>query len=285
MESNWEEGDTTTKEIMTKTNTRLYHPGPRAASDPDATANLVHSSCLLLMKHSMPTVSISAAVLCVTARLLRPLRPWRKLSRLAEFIITRHELPFPELSSFTPLGSLVTRINKLPLELQGMIHGFLPESLFASLSRCSGTLNEMKQFQHTLQADPKSFARYTCQYPFLGLSSIPRLISANTVQIFGERCLTGIGMNRGSCLEIPVKDSSIKAVQYALGTYGVALRLLYVDNSYSPWLGNSARIWVTTLRGNNIQKLMAVTDVRTLPPIRRNSTLTSSRASRPFLCR
>ena len=273
----WDEGNATTKEIMMTTKIRLSHGGRGVGGDLDATATFVHSSCLLLMKRKMEGIQISPALLLHIARQLRPLVEWRQLPRLMGWKTTPMALPCPETSDSTLLGSLISEINKLPLELQRMIRDFVPECFFASLSRCSETLNAIKYIQDAAQAMPMSLPEYTYQYPFSGQPSTPSRLSANTVQVLGERCLTEIGTDLSSNLEIPVKDLELQAVQYALGTYGVvAFRLLYIDGSYSSWLGGSPRLWVTTVRGDQIQELMALTDVR--------SSLLSVRGTIMLIC-
>jgi hypothetical protein len=88
-------------------------------------------------------------------------------------------------------------------------------------------------------------------------------LSADVRRILGEDCLTGI-MADGSGSHhrnIDVRDAPVFGFQVSYGTYGVvALRVLYDDESTSPWLGIPLAL-STTYRCKDLKQLRTFSDV------------------------
>lgn len=268
MQSEWEEGNEVTQSILLGAETKLcFYNCPTC--DPDVTANLIHASCLQLLKAKANPrgIEISAEFLCRAARMLRPTLEWRRAVAILDVQASPSQFPPLDGPHSTELSILVSSIQKkLPLEIQGMILDCLPSHcLFYPLSRCLEVL-ETINFDRILKAN-LPFSEFTTKYPFPIDQPSPVRLSATTVNILGEECLATIGTQANTMLGLSVGQAKIRGLQYAMGSYGVvALRLLYEDGTRSGWMGQSIRKWVATIRGKEMASLNFMTDVRNPPP-------------------
>lgn len=167
--------------------------------------------------------------------------------------------PSEELSNETDLGRLISQVKEcLPVELQNMISQHL-SGLFRCLGNCLLTLSHV--MGPTRPHDP---GQPGCVFrPLLNCQLFDRL-GAHTVNVLGETCLARIGSDVPVDYDhvIALEYQDVTGVQVAFGRYGiVALRVLYIDGSTSPWLGGSQKKRFITCRGNDLRLLQAVSDV------------------------
>lgn len=255
----WLKGSPDTKKVLEEAKLSLC-PESCDHCDTESVANMVHSTCLLLLRSRVQDIEIKASLLCKVARRLQPLLGWMRGVTMG---LAFEHSPSLALSNFgnstsDPLLSAIQQ--KLPWELQRMIVQRLSGSFASSLSNCLATVESIDWSQFTEEAIPRT--RFQHSYPFSDLTSTPTRLSASAVDILGEICLASIGSESGLDLEISVAESPMRGVEFAFGLHGiVSFRLLYADGSSSLWLGNGRRKWSTRIRCQGLDKLRVVADV------------------------
>ena len=187
---------------------------------------------------------------------------------------------FPDLEKIatdTTLGQLLHGISLLPLEIQHIIATHVARDQVLSLSRACHTAK--------LYLRPTS-SRSSARVETIEVPSSIKSLHICTVYIFGSSYLDNIGFN---CLKesdsVAVDDRPIIALQFAIGTYGLrAIRVVYDDESWSPWIGNhDSRCWYGSLPTRNLLGLRMLRDVRivTKDPSKYGQFLTQSIGSSP----
>lgn len=157
----------------------------------------------------------------------------------------------------TELGRLVLRLMKMPLEVQSEVTKRLDLTLFLSLLKTQTLVAQllprihesttMKPETRTLDTDG-SFNNIRVRYR----------------NIMGTSYLAAIGFKEESGGEaITVADRDVRGVQFSLGRLGLrGIRVLYEDESHSPWLGEPSCSWTGVAYGGDLSKLRVVADVR-----------------------
>lgn len=174
---------------------------------------------------------------------------------------TNNLLPFDGhfFNEATELGMLISRLGKMPLEVQFEVTKRLNLTLFLSLLKTKIVIAQllpeihesttMKPETRTLDTDG-SFNNIYVRYR----------------NIFGTSYLAAIGFKResdGEGSSISVADRDVQGVQFCLGRFGLrGIRVLYEDETCSPWLGEPSSCWIGVVRGRDLSRLRAVVDVR-----------------------
>lgn len=157
-------------------------------------------------------------------------------------------------------------------------------SIFQSLARTSHTL--CSYYPSLIHKRPQSSSPEVF-HPLKDFSRISR-ICIKVMYILGEYCITEISTDpQGSQHELEVSDKLVSGVQVAYGSYGLtALRILYEDDSKSPWLGEKCSLnpWFKTCRGR-LQDIQTRFDVwpivlDAVPSMRLLLTAVSHRATK-----
>lgn len=158
----------------------------------------------------------------------------------------------------TELGRLISRLGKMPLEVQFEVTKRLNLTLFLSLLKTKTLVAQllplvresttMKPETRTLDTDG-SFNSIHVRYR----------------SIMGTSYLAAISFKRGSgeeALSIPVAHRDVRGVQFSLGRFGLrGICVLYEDDNRSPWLGESSSCWIGVTYGRDLSRLRVVADV------------------------
>lgn len=158
----------------------------------------------------------------------------------------------------TELGRLISKLGKMPLEIQFEVTKRLNLTIFLSLLKtkilvtqllpeiCESTT--MKPETRTLDTDG-SFNNIYVRYR----------------NILGTSYLAEIGFKRqsgGEASSISVADRDVQGVQFCMGRFGLrGIRVLYEDETCSPWLGEPSSCWTGVARGRDLSRLQIVADV------------------------
>lgn len=213
--------------------------------DLDRTANFAHIPCLQLAKARLGPLSIH--LLCEIAWLLRPVAAWRDSAHLVGRPRGWAYLRAEDVSASTEAGLLIHKAaQKLPKEIQALICNMMPDGLTSSLMTCMDTLDWFETLKKRPWQQPPLNGH---NFPFESMVT-SRTLRADTVDFMGEACLTNLTVDGDAELQLTLSDKPIKAVQYALGIYGVtAIRMRYGDGSTSPWLGSrQPSKWIKDMR-------------------------------------
>ena len=230
--------------------------------DLEHTANVVHIPCLQVAKSRTPGLSVRQ--LCDVAWLLRPVLAWYNAGQVFPRQNSITQLPHDSDILSTELGSLLrdTRV-RLPLDIERLVCDRIPAGLFSSLSGCLQTLSSLED-NGWLEERVHARKPLVAFMPF-GETPTPESIGCDTVNILGDICVARIAVGesaRSSQQAIRLLDRPIEGVQYALGIYGMtALRICYTDKSVSAWLGRLPQKWIRFVRGSDLSKLEARSDV------------------------
>ncbi|CAH0005094.1 unnamed protein product [Clonostachys byssicola] len=215
----------------------IYDPEV-ANYNPENTANCVHVPCLQYATTKLPRLSIRS--FCQIARALRPAMAWQNTGHLRS-----EKKEFSGLSSLsdiedTSLGLLLHAIMKrLPVELVGNIIQCVGDGLFSSLTMTSESLAWIRTIGFTRIMKSENYL--SNKQVFSVYNDIQHL-GFDSVQVMGEDCLIELQYDPKVCSSrIPVAKKQIKGLEFGLGFYGViGLRVVYVDDSSSPWLGHKS---------------------------------------------
>lgn len=169
----------------------------------------------------------------------------------------------PALHADTELSRLLSLMNRrLPVELQTLVYGQLPD-LFRCLVTCSRTLDWASSLPTAgILWNPQASNPIQTSAPHAAIEQI----GADVTDIFGETCLCRIGAGGSGDYDVSIRTSpeKVAGVQVSFGTYGVvALRVLYSDQSMSPWLG-TPRQWFASCRCDSLNHIETVSDVSQL---------------------
>lgn len=158
----------------------------------------------------------------------------------------------------TELGSLLSRLGNMPLEVQSEVTKRLNLTLFLSLLKAKTLVAQllpqiresdmMKPETRTIDGDG-SFNSIHVRYR----------------DIMGTSYLAAISFKRESGrdeLSIPVADREVRGVQFSLGRFGLrGIRVLYEDGTRSPWLGEKSSCWIGVAHGRDLSRLRVISDV------------------------
>jgi hypothetical protein len=237
----------------------------------ERTANVVHIPCLQFARSRIPRLSVRK--LCDLAWLLRRELAWYNAGQFFPRQNTITQLPNDSDLVSTELRSFLRDIRtKLPLDIERLVCDKLLPGLFSSLSGCLQTSSHLDN-NGWLEEEFRARKALLAFMPFEGTPTTKR-IGCHTVNILGEICVARITVNesaQSSQQVIQLLDKPIEGVQYALGMYGmIALRICYTDKSVSTWLGRTPRKWIRFVRGSDLSKLEARSDVwKPLTPLSR----------------
>lgn len=252
-------------DIRRQYNVKFWDDRERPTCDPEDALDFAHAVCIQLAKETWAEFSLKT--LQHIAQYARPLLPWRHAVSLTGIDHSRQVLPpLSKLSTSTPLGRLIQQIEqRLPFEAQKLIYDNVT-GLFSCLARCFATLIRYGEFlsgQNAVMQRPKAL----CPLRNQNLGKI----GANFVRILDEVYLKDIGATTSSQSfeeRIDVIDKGIRGFQYSIGAYGVvAFRILYEDDSQSPWIGSGTRRWTTTYEVTDLTQLRAISDVSQTMPL------------------
>lgn len=243
-------------------------------NDPDRVIFYAHRCCWKVA--NIPVLS-DPLVLLRFAFQTRPFDNWSMYHQSHEFYAqddpsaeplpplfdlgTHDLLPFDGhlFNGTTELGRLVSRLSNLPLEIQFEVTKRLDLTLFLSLLKAKTLVTQfLPQIYKSTIMKPKS------HIPVTG-GSFNRIF-ARYRNIMGSSYLAEIGFRGdgdGGVSSISVSDRNIRGIQFSLGRFGLrGIRVLYEDETHSPWLGDSSSCWIGVARGRDLSRLRVVADVR-----------------------
>lgn len=163
----------------------------------------------------------------------------------------------------TPLASLLSRIRTLSMEIQLQIFALVKGTMFASLLQTKIFVSSMLPRLGPRSAWtilPKSLALRA------GLDEGNRSsrLTCQSMYIMGRSYLSklALGWLENPTSHIDIADKAIQGVQFALGRFGLrGVRILYMDGTNSPWLGESSFSWTGTIPCSDLSMLNLVKDV------------------------
>ena len=83
-------------------------------------------------------------------------------------------------------------------------------------------------------------------------------VSIETNNILGLQYIFGIHIGRPE----GIASTGIRGIRFALDSFGIrAIRLLFSDQSESPWLGPHRFSWYGEIHGNGLHRLQVIRDV------------------------
>lgn len=244
-----------------------------AQSDPDRVIFYAHRCCWKVA--NVPVLN-DPIVLLRLAFQTRPFDNWPMYYRSQEFqalddpskepppplfeLGTNDLLPIDGrfFSKATELGSLVSRLGQMPLEVQFEVTKRLNLTLFLSLLRTKTLVAQLlPQIRESTTMKPET-------------RTIDGDGSFNSIHvryrnIMGTSYLAAISFKRESgrdALSIPVADRDVRGVQFSLGRFGLrGIRVLYEDGTRSPWLGEMSSCWIGFARGRDLSGLRVISNV------------------------
>ncbi|KAB5522991.1 hypothetical protein GE09DRAFT_1257842 [Coniochaeta sp. 2T2.1] len=154
---------------------------------------------------------------------------------------------------------LFGRMESLPQEVIDMIIGHLDGTLERSLFSTRQTLSGLMPNKSKLKAGGAVLPRWTHGYRLLELGPLGNVskLSVKMTSIFGKAYVSALSSDSdiadaGFALSILVTCDKIRGLQVAIAQYGLrALRVLYLDDSTSPWLGNPSGCCLGIVGGTN----------------------------------
>jgi hypothetical protein len=280
LSSDWLAKDAVVKEMQKDSNPFCFAPSGCANCDMMKTMNFAHYDCFQRAQKEVPEFSFSH--LPRLARMAQPLWTWKVACKLTANLISPLRAGLPDnLSTGTSLGKLVAEVRAiLPLELQGYVCDETT-GLFQALTKSSLTAYNFARHLDCINDGLRAYC------PLPDAKSLTG-IGANVATVLGEPCLEQVGVaNETQSFDVQIEFDREKAVygfQVSIGMYGVVgLRVLYLDNTTSAWLGLGGRRWTVTLKGGDLTRLRVLFDVSELICVHilsLDSPLTLDRASR-----
>lgn len=158
----------------------------------------------------------------------------------------------------TGLGRLMSRLGKMPLEVQFEVTKRLNLTLFLSLLKTKTLVTQLlPQVRESTTMKPET--------RILDTDGSFNSIHVRYRNIMGTSYLAAIGFRResgGEALSIPVAHRDVLGVQFSLGRFGLrGIRVLYEDGTRSPWLGEPSSCWIGVTYGRDLSRLRVVADV------------------------
>lgn len=220
---------------------------------------LAHRCCWKAINH--PRIVPSFQLLKL-ARHTRPIAPPQRRGGTQRLRRLSRETQLDAFDKTTVLGSFLGQVvRRLPLELQCNILDYLEGSLFASVLKAKTAATALLG-----RLGPDKCVKPRIVH--LGKVEVVTSLHANSSNIRGRQFLTSLAFNQPRCdLQIAVRSTKIWGLQYALGEFGLCgVRILYADESRSPWLGDPTSCWLGTTMGGDLQMLYALADVSHTSP-------------------
>lgn len=166
----------------------------------------------------------------------------------------------------TSLGRLLSKVYRLPLELQLQILGLLRETMLYSLLQTKVFVTEMlprlpARSDWTLQPT-------TMSLPQVDQSHARNTLSCRTTTTMGRSYLSelALGLLADSTAHMIIVDKPVRGLQFALGRLGIrGVRISYGDSTFSPWVGEYLACWLGTVRCCDLSKINIISDVSDSP--------------------
>jgi hypothetical protein len=97
----------------------------------------------------------------------------------------------------------------------------------------------------------------------LGSSGVLDSLYAQTRDILGETYLTALRSERiDGAISLAVRHQDTQMIQYGVSSFGLkAIRIIYMDESKSQWLGDPSDCWLGILPVKDLGKLVTLSDV------------------------
>lgn len=158
----------------------------------------------------------------------------------------------------TELGRLISRLGKMPLEVQFEVTKRLNLTLFLSLLKTKTLVAQLlPQVRESTTMKPETRT--------LDTDGSFNSIHVRYRNIMGTSYLAAIGFKResgGEALSISVAHRDVRGVQFSLGRFGLrGIRVLYEHETRSPWLGEPSSCWIGVACGRDLSRLRVVADV------------------------
>lgn len=158
----------------------------------------------------------------------------------------------------TELGRLMSRLGKMPLEVQFEVTKRLNLTLFLSLLKTKTLVTQLlPEVRESTMMKPET--------RILDTDGSFNSIHVRYRNIMGTSYLAAISFRResgGEALSIPVAHRDVRGVQFSLGRFGLrGIRVLYEDETRSPWLGEPSSCWIGVTYGRDFSRLRVVADV------------------------
>ena len=156
----------------------------------------------------------------------------------------------------TPLGELLGAIaRRLPVELQDAISTCLDTQMIGSIARASKTATfKLKDQEYEMP--------WWHAVPYKAPATS---LNAKTSHLFGLLYISKLSFNEPGDISIPLESAGVRGFRFAIDSYGLrAIRVLYDDQSTSPWLGDPQSSWYGEIFGSNLEELSVISDVSIL---------------------
>lgn len=158
----------------------------------------------------------------------------------------------------TEFGRLVSKLSKMPLEIQFQVTKRLDLTIFLSLLKTKTLVTQLlPQIIESTTMKPETRT--------LDNDGSLNSIHVSYRNIMGTSYLAAIGFKTdggGAASSISVADHDVRGVQFSLGRFGLrGIRVLYEDDNCSPWLGESSSSWIGVACGRDLSRLRVVADV------------------------
>lgn len=158
----------------------------------------------------------------------------------------------------TELGKLISRLGRMPLEIQFQVTKRLSLTLFLSLLKTKTLLDQLLPLvRESTMTKP--------QVRIPDTDGSFNSIHVRYRNIMGTSYLATIGFKRRSGAEavsIAVANRNVRGVQFSLGRFGLkGIRVLYKDGTCSPWLGEPSLCWIGFAYGRDLSRLRVIADV------------------------
>lgn len=163
-------------------------------------------------------------------------------------------LALDRVNGKTPLGEIIRAVTrKLPIELQDEISKSLRGHLVACLSLAS-------------LAAPHGDEKPTSNTPSwesVDCHDGGERLNITTSWILGLEYVSKIGIDDRE----GVSAAGMRGIRFALDTFGIrGLRVMYKDQSLSPWLGDHRFAWYGEAYGDDLSQLRVIRDVSIFRP-------------------
>jgi hypothetical protein len=225
-------------------------------SQPHRLAHSVHVQCWKLVRSYIWDENINTLIYKLarsTYKLFEvPKRAEDRSENITDFTQTVREQ-----GCSSDVGQFLNFLSRLPVDVQlGISAVSTRNPLSAAIVVCKSSTNLL----HFLSKHGSKFGRVT-----IPLNPHFKSITAQWIRIYGHTYLSCLESGEAeihgeSINRLPLRP--IRGIKFSLGLYGVqALKLIYIDDTDSAWLGNESGGWIGAMYGKNVTDLLLWRDV------------------------
>jgi hypothetical protein len=162
-------------------------------------------------------------------------------------------------SAETEVGKLLKSLSMLPAEIRLAILPYCTQKLLLCLFavlESSALLNVIKP-----DSSNRGVGELLC-------GTNAKTLSARSISIFGQSYIRLLSfsehMDNGNDQHLVLANGlEVRGIKFVVDRYGLrAIRILYIDSSASPWLGDETGGWKGIIYGNSLRNLYVIRDVR-----------------------